>query len=270
MTVPRSILIEARKISVKIPMPHSDRPLVVVDQVSMNVEAGVSYAIAGRSGSGKTSLLSVLGLLNSDYTGSLLVDGVDAATLSDRQLSAMRARRIGFVFQGYSLVPHLTALANVLLPCAHAGVKRSVALLRAKQVLAEVGLSDRLNAKPIHLSGGEQQRVAIARALVNQPQVIFADEPTGALDTDTGEAVMKTLMDRVSEMNIALIIVTHDPDIASLCPRRYVMERGALAEDSVSESVPSARRRLVTQPTIIHDRELGPSPRRAQTPRQGA
>ena len=224
-------LIEARGISVAVPVPHQAAPLVVVDRVTIDVWPGVSCAVVGRSGSGKTSLLSVLGLLNTDYTGTLLFDGADVASLSDRELARLRARHLGFVFQNYSLIPHLSALANVLVPCASAGLRRSVALTRARQALADVGLADRGGALPAHLSGGEQQRVAIARALVNRPEVVLADEPTGALDTDTGAAVMDTLVARTRQAGTALVVVTHDPEVARLCDRRYVMERGGLRED---------------------------------------
>ncbi|MCL1842126.1 MAG: ABC transporter ATP-binding protein [Propionibacteriaceae bacterium] len=218
-------IVDADDISVAVPLPHRE-PLVVVNRVSMQIESGYSYSIVGKSGSGKTSLLSVLGLLNAEYTGRLQVDGRDAAALSDREASRLRASLIGFVFQTYSLVPHLNALDNVMLPCMHAGVRRSEATDRARQALAGVGLGDRLDAKPGQLSGGEQQRVAIARAIVNQPQVVMADEPTGALDTDTGIAVMDILMAMVQQAGLALVIVTHDPEIARLCSRHYVMDHG--------------------------------------------
>jgi len=220
-------LIEADDVCVSVARPR-DKPLVVVDHAHLAIEAGRSYAIVGKSGAGKTSLLSVLGLLNAKYSGRVTVTGQDVAKLSDARLAMLRARQIGFVFQNYSLVPHLSVLANVLLPCWSAKVPRKTALAHAKQALSDVGLGDRLGAKPMQLSGGEQQRVAIARAMVNQPQVVMADEPTGALDTDTGAAVMTLLMDRVKNNNIALLVVTHDTDISSLCGTKYVMARGRL------------------------------------------
>ncbi|MCL2785517.1 MAG: ABC transporter ATP-binding protein [Propionibacteriaceae bacterium] len=222
-------LIDASGISMKVPLPGRES-LQVVDQVDLRIEAGQSYSIVGRSGSGKTSLLSILGLLNADYSGSLLMSGVDVSSLTDRRLSVLRAKQIGFVFQSYSLIPHLTALDNVLLPCVHAGLRRREGLARARQALDEVGLGDRLSAKPAQLSGGEQQRVAIARAIVNHPQVVMADEPTGALDTDTGDSVIEILMERVPQNKIALIIVTHDADVAGLCSQHYFMQRGQLSK----------------------------------------
>jgi len=227
-------LIDAYGVTVDVKLARGQM-LRVVDDASISVGAGQSYSVSGRSGSGKTSLLSVLGVLNSDYTGHLKIMGADAASLADKELSLLRARHLGFVFQSYSLVPHLTALDNVALPCTHARVKRSVALSWAKQALADVGLAGHFSAKPVQLSGGEQQRVAIARAIVNHPRVVLADEPTGALDTDTGAAVIDLLTARVMERDIALVVVTHDPDIARLCANHYQMDHGRLREEPHSK-----------------------------------
>ena len=246
-TEPRSLL-EAQSISVDVVVPRAEKPLRVVDRASLSIWPGVSYAISGRSGSGKTSLLSVLGLLNTNYGGSLRVDGVDVSGLPDRDLAVLRARSFGFVFQNYSLVPHLTALANVVLPCAYARLGRVAALANARQSLSDVGLAGKMAAKPVQLSGGEQQRVAIARAMAAHPRVVLADEPTGALDTETGEAVMRALLERVGESGTALVVVTHDSDVAAHCQQQYVMERGTLSRaDSVS-SIPTRARRALPFP----------------------
>jgi len=235
-------LLDASNVSVTVKVPHQHEPLVVVDKVSFVVSPGVSYAVLGRSGAGKTSLLSVLGLLNTAYTGKLLAGGVDVAKLSDRELARFRATELGFVFQSYSLIPHLNALANVLVPCAAAGLRRSVALLRAKAALDAVGLGDRLGAMPVQLSGGEQQRVAIARAIANHPRVILADEPTGALDTDTGASIMNSLVSRVREAGIALVVVTHDRQVAGLCDQHFIMQRGVITRDTGVQTSQRAHR----------------------------
>jgi len=229
MTVP--VVVDAQGVSVAVRLPHQRHPLNVVDKASLKVYAGGSHAIIGRSGAGKTSLLSVLGLLNAKYDGRVLFDDVDVSTLSDRAAAKLRALQIGYVFQSYSLMSYLSALENVLVPCVNAGLRRAVALPRAKQVLADVGLADRCDAMPNQLSGGEQQRVAIARALVNRPRLVLADEPTGALDTDTGAAVMSLLIDLVRQAEVALVVVTHDDEVARLCAQRHFMDRGRLWDD---------------------------------------
>jgi len=229
-----SYLLEASDVCVTVPVPHG-AALEVVKDVGIRIEAGVSCSIQGKSGSGKTSLLSVLGLLNTSYRGSLRFHGDEVHSLPDRRLSFMRARHVGFVFQTYSLVPHLNALDNVMLPALHARCSRSKAASRARLALTSVGLGSRAAARPSQLSGGEQQRVAIARAIVNHPSVVMADEPTGALDTATAEDVMRILMDSVNDEGIALVMVTHDEDIAALCDRHYTMTGGHLAETTPSD-----------------------------------
>lgn len=229
-----SYLLEASDISVAVPVPHG-ADLAVVKDAGIEIEAGVSYSIQGKSGSGKTSLLSVLGLLNTSYEGSLLFHGDEVRNLSDGRLSLERARHVGFVFQTYSLVPHLNAFDNVMLPALHARHSRSTAASQARRALASVGLESRAADRPAQLSGGEQQRVAIARAIVNGPSVVMADEPTGALDTATADDVMRILMKSVDDDGIALVMVTHDDDIAALCARHYTMADGRLAETALPD-----------------------------------
>lgn len=210
------------------PLPGGET-LEVVKGVDCEIEAGRTYAIVGKSGSGKTSLLSVLGLLNSGYTGDLTIEGRNAQSLNDAEKAAIRNRLLGFVFQSYSLIPHLNAAENVALPLRYSTnwTQRTV-MARALESLTAVGLPARSKASPRHLSGGEQQRVAIARALANKPRIVLADEPTGALDEDTGASIIALLIDRVREENASLIIVTHDVEIANQCDVVLAMHAGVL------------------------------------------
>ncbi|WP_223851954.1 ABC transporter ATP-binding protein [Bifidobacterium myosotis] len=222
------VLLCARHISAQVPLPDGS-VLPIVKDASLTVRSGQSYAIVGKSGSGKTSLISILGLLNANYHGSLTIDGMDMASLSDSRRAQLRASRIGFVFQNYSLIPQLNVWENVALPMeyAHQGTTRQ-RKDRAMECLGRVGLADRARNHIRMLSGGEQQRVAIARALACAPQLIICDEPTGALDTGTGDAIMTLLMDLVASGRRTLILVTHDPDIAALCNHRLHMDGGRL------------------------------------------
>jgi len=205
-----------------------------VDSVSFEIQEGTTNAIVGRSGSGKTSLLSVLGLLNARFDGTLTIAGRDVGALSDAERARIRNAQMGFVFQSYSLLPQLTALRNVVLATEY-GPRRSRGsgrerTERAARALADVGLADKSTAYPRQLSGGEQQRVAIARALVNEPRILLADEPTGALDESTGEQVMALLIERARRARSALLLVTHDPVVAATCDRRFAMAAGRLSE----------------------------------------
>ena len=224
------MLLDIANLSSQVTLPSGDI-LTTVDNVSLTLTRGKSYSIVGKSGSGKTSLISIIGMLNARFTGSYLYKDTDVTTLSDRERAKLRAERIGFVFQNYSLIKHLSVWENVALPLKYANKHISKKKLReaAYTVLSEVGLSDKTKAMPTHLSGGEQQRVAIARALVANPEFIICDEPTGALDTATGEAVMALLHNLVHEHQATMLLVTHDKDIAGLCDENFVMDRGSLA-----------------------------------------
>jgi putative ABC transport system ATP-binding protein len=223
----------ARGLRVDVPLTRK-QSLTTVDGVDLVILAGAAHAIVGRSGSGKTSLLSVLGMLDARFTGELRLGGTDVRELSDAARARLRNERIGFVFQSYSLMPQLTALQNVLLATEYGQrSRRGGARARAdasRRALDQVGLSAKAAAFPRQLSGGEQQRVAIARALVNEPQLILADEPTGALDESTGEQIMTLLIDRARRAGSALVIVTHDPLIAARCERRFSMSAGRLEQ----------------------------------------
>ena len=189
--------------------------VTAVDNVSFTVPDGVFAAIIGKSGSGKSTLLSLLGALDFPTSGKVEVDGQDITKLSDRKLIRYRLNQIGFVFQGYNLIPNLSALENVMLPMEFAGLGAKPRRTRAEDLLEQVGLTaDKLSRKPSRLSWGEQQRVAIARALANRPKLILADEPTGNLDSATGKLIVDLLHHLAKQENTTIIAVTHDLEIA--------------------------------------------------------
>ncbi len=196
--------------------------------VSLRVWKGEMISVIGQSGSGKSTLLAILGALDVPTSGSYKLDGREVASMSDDQLAEIRNQRIGFVFQKFNLLARNTALANVALPLAYAGVPPREARRRAAEMLTLVGLGDRLDHLPNQLSGGQQQRVAIARALVNQPSIILADEPTGNLDSATGEEIMNLFRTLHRERGITLLIVTHDPNIAAQSERIIRLKDGLI------------------------------------------
>jgi putative ABC transport system ATP-binding protein len=183
--------------------------------VSLQIERGEVVSIMGPSGSGKSTLMNILGCLDQPSSGEYYLDGQDVARMSDDQLATVRNRKVGFIFQSFNLLARSSALSNVELPMRYSPPNGKSRRQRAKEALDAVGLGDRLEHRPNELSGGQQQRVAIARALVNQPSIIMADEPTGNLDSRSGEEIMQLLLQLNRDRNVTLIIVTHDPDIAS-------------------------------------------------------
>ncbi len=196
--------------------------------VSLRVWKGEMVSVIGQSGSGKSTLLAILGALDVPTSGSYKLDGREVASMNDDQLAEIRNQRIGFVFQKFNLLARSTALANVALPLAYAGLSNREADRRATEMLKLVGLGDRLDHRPNQLSGGQQQRVAIARALVNQPSIILADEPTGNLDSATGKEIMSLFRTLHRERGITLIIVTHDPNIAAQSERIIRLKDGLI------------------------------------------
>lgn len=198
--------------------------------LTLSISPGEFTAIMGPSGSGKSTLMNILGCLDRPTSGSYMLDGQEVATLNDDQLAITRNQKIGFVFQSFNLLPRMSTLQNVALPMVYAGVGKKERLERAAQVLAMVGLEARMNHQPNELSGGQRQRVAIARALVNDPTIIMADEPTGNLDTKSGDEVMN-IFSELNAQGRTIILVTHEPDIAEYAGRVVHVRDGLIERD---------------------------------------
>ena len=210
-----------------------------LDGVSLRIGKGEFVAVVGRSGSGKTTMLDLLGLLLKPTSGGLSIDGVETTRLSDRERAHMRARKVGFVFQEYNLLSGLNVLENVMLPLRYVRDGKA-GRSRAVELVDRVGLSDRIKHRPTELSGGQMQRVAIARSMVNSPSLILLDEPTGAVDTETAQQLVDLLKKLNSEDQVTIVLVTHDLDIASQAARQIRLKDGkVLSDELVGEKVPA-------------------------------
>lgn len=214
---------------------HAGGSIRALDDVDISIERGEFVAIMGQSGSGKSTLMNIIGCLDRPTSGHYLFEGRDVGRLSDDTLARLRSREFGFVFQQFNLLPRMSAVEQVELPLVYQQVRGRRKL--AREALARVGLADRMGHTPTQLSGGQQQRVALARALVVNPRVVLADEPTGALDTRTGEEVMHLLQALVREHRITVILVTHEADVAAYADRQVRMRDGKIVEDVRKEAI---------------------------------
>jgi putative ABC transport system ATP-binding protein len=224
-------MIEVR--ALKKSIRNGNRTVEILKDINLLIPAGQFVSIMGASGSGKSTLLGLLAGLDSPTSGEVLIDGVEISRLPEDKLAEVRGQKLGFVFQSFQLIPTLTALENVLLPHELNGNGNGRNI--ASDLLRSVGLADRMHHYPIQLSGGEQQRVALARAFVLKPPIIFADEPTGNLDSTNGSHVLDLLLERNRVSGATLVLVTHDPQVSAHADRRVVLRDGAIVEDTMQE-----------------------------------
>ncbi|MDQ3618343.1 MAG: ABC transporter ATP-binding protein [Pseudomonadota bacterium] len=252
MTVPAVIETHGLR---KVYSPGSEAEVIALHDVDLRIVRGEFVAIMGPSGSGKSTLMNLIGCLDQPTDGSYHCDGVDIATLDAEERAILRRDKIGFVFQGFNLLARMSALENVAMPMGYANVPREERLQRAREALDAVGLAERAGHRPNELSGGQQQRVAIARALINRPPILLADEPTGALDSRTGEEIL-ALFKRLQAEQHTVVLITHDAEVARHCDRIFVMRDGELHEGEAppsadalpaSAEVPNARPRMAGQ-----------------------
>ena len=222
-------VIETRGLG-KVYSPGTEAEVIALAGVDLRIMHGDFVAIMGPSGSGKSTLMNLIGCLDTPSGGQYLCDGIDVATLDAEALAELRRDKIGFVFQGFHLLPRMTALENVAMPLGYARVPPAERVERAQAALESVGLGARSGHRPNELSGGQQQRVAIARALINQPPILLADEPTGALDSRTGEEIL-ALFKRLRDDGHTVVLITHDAEVAAHADRTFVMRDGELHEE---------------------------------------
>tara|TARA_R110000851_G_scaffold298770_2_gene454530 strand:- start:4350 stop:5060 length:711 start_codon:yes stop_codon:yes gene_type:complete len=231
-----SLVIKIRNITRDFPL--GNEVVKVLKGIDLDIERGEYVALMGPSGSGKSTLMNLLGCLDTPTSGSYELNGKDVSNMTDDELAEIRNKEIGFVFQTFNLLPRTTALENVALPMVYAGASKSDRTERAKQVLTDVGLADRMDHKPNQLSGGQRQRVAVGRALVNKPSIILADEPTGNLDSKTSEEIMN-LFNEIHKAGNTVILVTHEEDIAENAHRIIRLRDGIVESDTKKVAVDS-------------------------------
>jgi len=207
-----------------------------LQSITLDIKKNEYVALMGPSGSGKSTLMNLLGCLDTPSSGEYDLNGIDVATMTDNELAEVRNKEIGFIFQTFNLLPRLSALENVALPQVYSGQSKTQRLERARAVLTDVGLGDRVDHKPNELSGGQRQRVAIARALVNHPSIILADEPTGNLDTKTSVEIME-ILEKIHDQGNTIILVTHEPDIAAHAHRIVRLRDGLVESDEINENI---------------------------------
>ncbi|MBK6700215.1 MAG: ABC transporter ATP-binding protein [Saprospiraceae bacterium] len=225
-------MIEVKKLQKRYLM--GDEVIDALKSIDLKVQKNEYLALMGPSGSGKSTLMNLIGCLDSPTSGEYILHGIDVSKMSDSELADVRNKEIGFVFQTFNLLPRMTALENVALPLVYAGVSKVNREERARKVLLEVGLADRMTHKPNELSGGQRQRVAIARALINNPAIILADEPTGNLDSKTSQEIMN-IFKEIHKRGNTIIVVTHEPDIAAFADRIVRLKDGYIESDQITK-----------------------------------
>ena len=208
-----------------------DNAVHAIDGINLEIEKSEFVSIVGVSGSGKTTTLDCLGLLMRPTSGQVFIDGIDTGKLSDGKRADFRSKKVGFIFQGFNLLPSLNAMDNVMLPLRYSGGDKKAARQRAEELFEEIGMSDRSRHRPTQLSGGEQQRVAIARSLINEPALVLGDEPTGELDSETSQKLIALMRRMNREYGVTFVIVTHDPELASRTDRQVRLRDGRVISD---------------------------------------